>query len=114
MEFAMGRTEITRRHYLREGSRYASDMTDGERTLMAAFMPDALAELGRWTIQVTRRCDTARDLHVLPRRWVFERAFLWLNRCRRLAKEFAASVESAVAWAFVADNCLLARHLARP
>lgn len=74
----------------------------------------ALAELGRWTVEIIRRCDTAKGFEVLPRRWVVERTFAWLNRCRRLAKDFEASIESAVAWVFIAHIRLLTRRLARP
>jgi transposase len=51
---------------------------------------------------------------VLPRRWVVERTFAWLGRCRRLAKDFEASIESSVAWVFVAPIRLLTRRLAKP
>lgn len=74
----------------------------------------ALAEFGRWTVEIIRRCDTAKGFEVLPRRWVVERTFAWLNRCRRLAKDFEASIESAVAWVFIAHIRLLTRRLARP
>ncbi len=74
----------------------------------------ALAEMGRWTVEIIRRCDTAKGFEVLPRRWVVERTFAWLNRCRRLAKDFEASIESAVAWTFIAHIRLLTRRLARP
>jgi transposase len=74
----------------------------------------ALAEMGRWTVEIVRRCDTAKGFEVLPRRWVVERTFAWLNRCRRLAKDFEASIESAVAWTFIAHIRLLTRRLARP
>ena len=73
----------------------------------------ALAEMGRWTVEIIRRCDTAKGFEVLPRRWVVERTFAWLNRCRRLAKDFEASIESAVAWTFIAHIRLLTRRLAR-
>jgi transposase len=74
----------------------------------------ALAEFGHWTVEIIRRCDTAQGFEVLPRRWVVERTFAWLNRCRRLAKDFEASIESAVAWVFIAHIRLLTRRLARP
>jgi transposase len=73
----------------------------------------ALAALGRWTIEVIRRSDTAKGFEVLPRRWVVERTSAWLGRCRRLAKDFEASIASAVAWVLVAHIRLLTRRLAR-
>jgi transposase len=50
---------------------------------------------------------------LLPRRWVVERTFAWLNRCRRLAKDFEATIESAVAWVFVANVRRMTRRIAR-
>src|ERR1700687_5410019 len=46
MEATMPWTEITRRQYLREGLRYASDMTDGEWMLVEPFLPGA-SPIGR-------------------------------------------------------------------
>lgn len=74
---------------------------------------DAVAEFGRWTIDIIKRSDAAQGFAVLPRRWVVERTFAWLGRCRRLAKDFEATIESAVAWVFVAHIRLLTRRLAR-
>lgn len=75
---------------------------------------DALAELGCWTIEIIKRSDIAKGFQVLPRRWVVERTFAWLGRCRRLAKDFEATIASAVAWVLVAHIRLLTRRLARP
>jgi len=50
---------------------------------------------------------------LLPRRWVVERTFAWLNRNRRLAKDFEATLESALAWLFIASVKLMSRRLAR-
>jgi transposase len=36
---------------------------------------DALKALGRWTVQIVKRSDTAEGFEVLPRRWVVERTF---------------------------------------
>ena len=73
----------------------------------------AMAAFGKWTIQIVKRSDTAQGFEVIPRRWVVERTFAWLNRCRRLAKDFEASIDSAVAWVFVAHIRTLTRRLAR-
>lgn len=74
----------------------------------------ALAELGDWTVEIIKRSDTAQGFEVLPRRWVVERTFAWLGRCRRLAKDFERTLESAIAWMLVAHIRRLTRRLARP
>ena len=57
---------------------------------------------------------TTRDgFVVLPRRWVVERTFAWFGRSRRLAKDFEATIESALAWLLVASIQLFIRRLAR-
>ena len=54
----------------------------GEATAAAV-----LAEAGI-PLEIVKRSDTAKGLHVLPKRWIVERTFGWLGRCRRLAKDF--------------------------
>ena len=73
----------------------------------------ALTKLGQWTVEIIKRPDAARGFEVLPRRWVVERTFAWLGRCRRLAKDFEATILSAVAWLLVAHIRRLTRTLAR-
>lgn len=75
---------------------------------------DALAAFGSWSIEIIRRADDVSGFEVLPRRWVVERTFAWLGRCRRLAKDFEATIASAVAWILVAHIRTLTRRLARP
>ncbi|MBA3587907.1 MAG: IS5 family transposase [Chloroflexi bacterium] len=74
----------------------------------------ALLGKGDWTIDIVRRSDAIKGFVVIARRWVVERTFAWLGRCRRLAKDFEASIESAVAWILIAHVRRLTRHLARP
>ncbi|MBZ9764972.1 transposase [Mesorhizobium sp. CA8] len=50
----------------------------------------------------------------MPQRWVVERTFAWLGRCRRLAKDFEATIASAEAWIFVASIRLMLRRRAAP
>jgi transposase len=73
----------------------------------------ALAEIGDWTVEIIKRSDAAQGFEVLPRRWVVERTFAWLGRCRRLAKDFERTLESAIAWMLVAHIRRLTRRLAR-
>jgi transposase len=80
------------RHVFADGG-YAGDKLRGE-----------LTNLGRWTVQVIKRSDTAKGFEVLPRRWVVERTLAWINRCRRLAKDFEATVSSASAWVLIAHK----------
>jgi len=49
---------------------------------------------------------------LLPRRWVVERTIAWLNRNRRLAKDFEATTESSVTWLYIASVKLMSRRLA--
>jgi putative transposase len=72
-----------------------------------------LEKIGKWTIQIVKRSDTAEGFELLPRRWVVERTFAWLGRCRRLAKDFEATIASATAWLLLAHIRLLTRKIAR-
>jgi len=73
----------------------------------------ALSEHGDWTMEIVKRSDAAKGFEVLPKRWVVERTFAWLGRCRRLAKDFEACIESAAAWVLLASIRMLTRRLAR-
>jgi transposase len=44
---------------------------------------------------------------------VVERTLAWLNRNRRLAKDFEAAIATAQAWLLLASVQLLTRRLAR-
>lgn len=74
---------------------------------------NALAGSGAWTIKIIKRSDKAKGFHVLPRRWVVERTFAWLGRCRRLAKDWETTVASSTAWATIASIRMLTRRTAR-
>ena len=47
-----------------------------------------MAHIESLVIDIVKRSDSATGLVVLPRRRVVERTFAWLNRCRRLAKDW--------------------------
>ena len=74
---------------------------------------DALTGMGAWTVEIIKRSDTAKGFKVLPRRWVVERTFAWLGRCRRLAKDWEKSIESSTTWALIASIRMIIRRTAR-
>ena len=73
----------------------------------------AIRKIGSFSLEIIKRSDAIQGFEALPRRWVVERTFAWLNRCRRLAKDFEKSIESATAWILVAHIRLISRRLAR-
>jgi transposase len=48
----------------------------------------------------------------LPRRWIVECTFVWLDRNRRLEKDFEETIESATTWLYIASVTLMSRRLA--
>lgn len=80
----------------------------GDEAQRAAF------EVSRIAITIVKRTDKEiRGFVVLPKRWVVERTLGWINRARRLAKDFEATIESSLAWLLIALAFLLMRRLAR-
>jgi transposase len=69
----------------------------------------ALASIG--TFEIVN--DPMLRFKLLSRRWVVERTIAWLNRNRRLAKDFEATIASAETWLMIASVKLLSRRLAR-
>lgn len=73
----------------------------------------ALDRIGKWTVEIVKRSDANGGFKVLPRRWVVERTFAWLGRCRRLAKDWEKSIASSEAWINVAHIRLTTRRITR-
>ena len=54
-----------------------------------------------------------RGFVVLPRRWVVERAFSWIDKNRRMSKDYELLPESGEVFIYVAMSRLMLRRLAR-
>ena len=76
-------------------------------------LEQSLVPLGNWKIDIVKRSDIAKGFVLLPRRWVVERTLAWINRNRRLAKDFEKSITTAVAWIMIASVKLITRRLTR-
>lgn len=72
-----------------------------------------LEKVGNFTLEIVKRSHHAEGFQLLPRRWVVERTFAWLGRCRRLAKDFEKTIASAEAWIYIANIRFLTRRIAR-
>jgi transposase len=87
---------------------FADSGYNGDDAQRAAF------EASRIAVTVVKRTDKeVKGFVVLPKRWVVERTFGWINRARRLAKDFEATTTSSLAWLLIALAFLLTRRMAR-
>jgi transposase len=65
------------------------------------------------TIEIVVPEEGQKGFTVQPRRWVIERTFGWISRCRRLARDHEATPSSALAFFVLAAAMILVRRLAR-
>jgi transposase len=73
----------------------------------------AIAHIEGLAMEIVKRSDAAKGFVVLPKRWVVERSFAWLNRCRRLAKDWESTIASSEAWLLLASIRRMVRAVAR-
>ena len=66
-------------------------------SLGAKFQAGLHAVCGQVNVEIVRRRDR-HEFVVLPKRWIVERTIAWLNRCRRLAKDWECLNRSALAF----------------
>lgn len=62
-------------------------------------------------LEIVKRSDVAHGFQVLPKRWIVERTIAWLNRCRRLAKDWENLNRSALAFLRLSSIRLMLRKL---
>jgi transposase len=77
------------------------------------FQRAAKAAIADLNVEIVKRSDRAKGFVVLPKRWVVERTFAWLNRCRRLAKDWECLDRKARAYVLLASIRLMVRRLGR-
>jgi transposase len=89
---------------------------------------EAVAGIGSWRLEIVRRNGASgfvplpigppgpiprRDVDAVDRRWIVERTFAWLGRCRRLAKDFENLAVTALAFLCLGMIRLMLRRLAK-
>ncbi len=74
---------------------------------LAGILPHLETEIVKRSRQVT-------GFVALPKRWIVERTIAWLNRCRRLAKDWECLNRNALAFLKLASIRLMLRKLCNP
>lgn len=67
--------------------------------------------MARVDVEIVKRSDGAKGFVVVPKRWVVERTFAWLGRCRRLAKDWECLNRKALAFLRLASIRIMLRRL---
>jgi putative transposase len=73
-------------------------------TGLATILPELKTE-------IVKRSTQVKGFVVLPRRWIVERTIAWLNRCRRLAKDWENLNRTALAFLKLASIRFMLRKL---
>jgi transposase len=71
------------------------------------FQNAVRAAMASLNVEIVKRSDQAKGFVVLPKRWVVERTFAWLNRCRRPAKDWECLNRKARAYVLLASIRLM-------
>lgn len=74
---------------------------------LAKVLPDVKTE-------IVKRSDQVKGFVVLPKRWIVERTIAWLNRCRRLAKDWENLNRKGLAFLRLASIRLMLRKICNP
>ena len=87
---------------------YADGGYQGPRVRAAA------AKTGTWKVEIVKRSDIAKGFVVLPKRWIVERTFAWISRCRRLSRDFERHARTVAAFVRLAMIRIMLKRLTKP
>jgi putative transposase len=67
----------------------------------------------RWLrfLEIVKRPAGSKGFVIVAKRWIVERTFAWLGRCRRLSKDYERSPEVSETWIYVSMIQHMVRHL---
>ena len=78
-----------------------------------AYRGDRVGSATAITVEIVEPEEGRKGFAVQPRRWVIERTFGWIARCRRLARDHEATPSSALASFVLAAAMILVRRMAQ-
>lgn len=76
------------------------------------FQKGVAAVCRQINVEIVKRSDAGKFV-VLPKRWIVERTIGWLNRCRRLAKDWECLNRNGLAFLRWASIRLMVRKLCK-
>lgn len=82
----------------------------GDEGYRKSFVEAVFEQLGL-DVDISQRI--APEFVVLPKRWVVERTFSWLNHSRRLSKDYEISAKSEEAWVKISHLHTLLRRIGK-
>ena len=79
----------------------------------AGKLVEWVKEFCDWVLEIVKRTDDMKGFVLLPHRWVVERTFGWLNRWRRLSKDYERLTDTSEALIYATMSRLMLRRLAK-
>jgi putative transposase len=73
---------------------------------------EAVKETFGWILQTVLRPVGVKGFVILPKRWIVERTFAWISRCRRHSKDYERNPETSEAMILITMINLMSRRLA--
>ena len=78
------------------------------------FHTGAAEAMPSLAVEIVKRSKQTKGFVVEPKRWIVERTIAWLNRCRRLARDWENRNHSALAFLRLASIRFMLRKLCNP
>lgn len=66
---------------------------------------------GKWHMEISSLPPGAKEFKPLPIRWVVERTFAWIGRCRRNSKDYEKRTDSSESMVLISNISLMVRRL---
>lgn len=76
-------------------------------------LPGWVQETFGWILHTVVRPVAAKGFVVLPKRWIVERTFAWIGRCRRHSKDYERNPETSEAMIYITMMALMSKRLAQ-
>lgn len=66
-----------------------------------------------WRLEIVKRTDDLKGFKVVPKRWIVERTFGWLNHYRIFSKDYQLNTKTSETMIYIAMSHIMVRRLAR-